>query len=402
MALQPDLIICDEPVSALDVSIQAQILNLLKDLQKEIGLTYLFISHNLAVINYIADRIAVMCAGRLVELAPRARAVPTIPIHPYTKALMAAVPYPDPDRPLDFDAIGAGRQSNPAEWPEPFCCGAGGDPPMQRVSRRALRAGSLPTVTQGDQAARRCDSAQLKRNLSSATLRSLGALSGVRQRSRPCCYSSAGSRGPGRVNGRVGRPRGAQASRHDGSKYLSRTRGGIPSASRSGCSSSWWCRCRSISCRSTCRSSIINGPIQGEGFSSPDDTETAMRIAFDLPSWLFGGGEVVLFDGFELGRITMLVYLCSLFLFFVLVNGYFKFYISTFKGRLGERMLRRMRYQLVDTLLRFPLPQFRRLRSSEVATMVKDEVEPLGGFIGDAFVQPAYLSARRSPPWCSS
>ena len=138
---------------------------------------------------------------------------------------------------------------------------------------------------------------------------------------------------------------------------------------------------------------IINEPIQGEGFSSPTDTETAFRIAFDLPSWL-GGGTFELFDGFELGRVATLLYLCSLFLFFVLINGYFKFYISTFKGRVGERMLRRLRYQLVDTLLRFPLPQFRRLRSSEVATMVKDEVEPLGGFIGDAFVQPAFLMSQ--------
>jgi putative ABC transport system ATP-binding protein len=136
---------------------------------------------------------------------------------------------------------------------------------------------------------------------------------------------------------------------------------------------------------------IVNGPIQGEGFSSPTDTETAIRIAFDLPAWLFGGGEVVLFSGIELGRVMTLVYLCSLFLFFVLVNGYIKLYISTFKGRVGERMLRRLRYQLVDTLMRFPLPQFRRLRAPEVATMVKDEVEPLGGFIGDAFVTPAFL-----------
>lgn len=136
--------------------------------------------------------------------------------------------------------------------------------------------------------------------------------------------------------------------------------------------------------------SIVNGPIQGEGFSSPTDTETALRIAFDMPNWL-GGGSYVLFDGVELGRIAMLFFLTLLFLTFVLINGYFKYYISTFKGRVGERMLRRLRYQLVDRLLRFPLPQFRRLRSSEIATMVKDEVEPLGGFIGDAFVQPAYL-----------
>jgi peptide/nickel transport system ATP-binding protein len=132
LALQPDLVICDEPVSALDVSIQAQILNLLKDLQKEIGLTYLFISHNLAVINYIADRIAVMCAGRLVELAPR-QALFDNPLHPYTRALMTAVPYPDPDRPLDFSQIGATRQSNPAEWPAPFACPGDADPPLIEV-----------------------------------------------------------------------------------------------------------------------------------------------------------------------------------------------------------------------------------------------------------------------------
>src|SRR5918992_2177627 len=84
----------------------------------------------------------------------------------------------------------------------------------------------------------------------------------------------------------------------------------------------------------------------------------------------------------------------QIWLFFVLLNGYFKFYISTYKGRVGERMLRRLRYQLVDRLLRFPIPLFRRLRSSEVATMVKDEVEPLGGFIGDAFVSPAMLGGQ--------
>jgi peptide/nickel transport system ATP-binding protein len=119
LALRPDMVICDEPVSALDVSIQAQILNLLKDLQKQLGLTYLFISHNLAVVDYIADRIAVMCAGRLVELAPAGELFRR-PLHPYTRALLSAVPMPDPRHRLDLGALMEGKASDPAAWPEPF------------------------------------------------------------------------------------------------------------------------------------------------------------------------------------------------------------------------------------------------------------------------------------------
>lgn len=135
---------------------------------------------------------------------------------------------------------------------------------------------------------------------------------------------------------------------------------------------------------------IVNGPLLGQGFDGPGATQPFLDVSINVPLW----GNVQILPGWDLERLPLLMALSFTFLALVVVNGIFKLVINTLKGQMGERLLRRIRYDLVDRVLRFPPARFRQLKAGEVASMVKDEIEPLGGFAGDAFTQPAFLGGQ--------
>ncbi len=138
---------------------------------------------------------------------------------------------------------------------------------------------------------------------------------------------------------------------------------------------------------------IVNDGIEGKVFKTTPEV-TFLHISVPVPSFLSASGSLTLFDGISLSQWPYLVAMSCLFLVMVTVNGMFKKTINTQKGRLGERMLRRLRYELYDRILLFPGAHFRKVKAAELSGMIKDEVEPLGGFIGDAYVQPAFLGGQ--------
>ncbi|SFI99699.1 putative ABC transport system ATP-binding protein [Bosea sp. OK403] len=135
---------------------------------------------------------------------------------------------------------------------------------------------------------------------------------------------------------------------------------------------------------------IVNDAIQGGAFKNGKTTATLLEFTLHMPSWL-GGASYKLFEGFQVGQLGLLFGLSGYFLALVLINGAFKYVINLRKGILGERMLRRMRYDLFSQLMRFPPEEIRAVKPAEVASMIKDEVEPIGGFVGEAFIQPVFL-----------
>ncbi|MGY2047199.1 ABC transporter transmembrane domain-containing protein [Methylobacterium sp. JK268] len=137
---------------------------------------------------------------------------------------------------------------------------------------------------------------------------------------------------------------------------------------------------------------IVNEAIQGHAFEKGNATAHFLVLRLRMPDWF--GGERALFDGFQVDRFELLFGLSSLFLLLVLINGAFKYWINVAKGALGERMLRRLRFQLFSLILRFSPSSIRQAKASELATIVRDEVEPIGGFIGDAYILPAFLGTQ--------
>ncbi|MGC5781281.1 ABC transporter transmembrane domain-containing protein [Methylobacterium sp. NFXW15] len=138
---------------------------------------------------------------------------------------------------------------------------------------------------------------------------------------------------------------------------------------------------------------IVNDAITGRAFSHGEETASFLEIKIDWPSFL-GGGRTEVFEGFQVDRLHLLLGLSLMFLGLVIVNGAFKFWINLQKGILGERMLRRLRFQLFALMLRFSAEAQSEVKSSETATIIRDEVEPIGSFIGDAIVVPAQLGTQ--------